>query len=341
MRRVEIARLPRGTTFGRRVGLLGAGILLAGFNTGNNLYYLVFTVLAAAEFAGFLLARLTLAGLEGELVLPRRGHAQAPLRATLRVRNANARWPVPALRWTIALPGGAELVVKTPALAGGASATGTGHATPRERGWLAPAVAQAASAFPLGLAAAALRLDVGGARTLVAPALLGRATGLETGDERGAAPRAQATAGAGEEPGDAREYRPGDDARGIDWKATARSERLVWRERRAEPPRAEIVRLDRRGPAGPAFESRVARAATRAARALARGTATGFESDELVLPARGGAAQRAAILDYLALVAPANVADAAPADIAPPDVAPADVAAAGSAPVNRHRAGAR
>ncbi len=304
MQRVEVARLPRGTTFGRRVGLLGAGILLAGFNTGNNLYYLVFTILAAAEFAGFCLARLTLRGLEGELVLPRRAHAQAPLRATLRLHNANARWPVPALEWTIALDGGVALVLRTPALAGGASATGTGHATPRQRGRLTPVVAETATAFPLGLAAAALRLDVSGAHTLVAPALLDRAAAHETGDERGAARSARPAPGAGEEPGDAREYRPGDDARGIDWKASARSERLVWRERRAEPPRAEIVRLDRRGPAGPAFESRVARAATRAVRALSRGTAVGFESDDFVLPARAGAAQRVALLDHLALVAP-------------------------------------
>ena len=49
MANVHVSLMPRGTRFGRRAGLLGIGILFAGFNTGNNLYYLVFTILAAAE----------------------------------------------------------------------------------------------------------------------------------------------------------------------------------------------------------------------------------------------------------------------------------------------------
>lgn len=301
--RVAVAGFPRGTPIGRRAGLIGIGFLLAGFNTGNNLFYLVFTVLAASELVGFLVARAALSRLDVEVALPRRAQVGAPVRPTITLINRGGWLPVPALCWTLRSQGGEEALVRTPAIAPGASASGTGSLTPSRRGSLEIASIEAHSEFPLGLTRTAVRIVDSSVRTLVAPRLAGSRAG-SVGVRRGDVRRLMHPKGAGEEPIDAREYVPGDDARRIDWRASARAERLVWRDRRGDPPRAIQVRLERGGVEGVEFEARVSRAGGAAAEALARGDAVGFSTDEWDLLPRSGPAQRRRILDYLALVRP-------------------------------------
>jgi len=300
---VTISRFPRSTPLGRRAGLLGIGLLFAGLNTGNNLFYLVFTVMAASELVGFLVAGRALRRLEAEVTIPRRGRAGAPTRITVRLTNSSRWLPVPALLWKMKSAGGGEAEVTTPALAPGATGSGTARLVPERRGWLAFEAAEARTEFPLGLARRIVRLGPIPAETLVTPAL-DPARQASAGKRRGDVRRLAHPTGSGEEPIDAREYVPGDDARRIDWKASARTERLMWRDRRGDPPLAIRVRLDRSGGAGPAFERRVSRAAGTAVGALAMGRPVGFESDDLELLPRSGPAQRRKILDYLALVAP-------------------------------------
>src|SRR5437867_6940182 len=108
MTRLRISALPHGTPLGRRAGLIGMGFLFAGFNTGNNLFYLVFTVLASSELMGFLLARWILRGASAEVHAPRRGRVGYPLRATIHLRNRSRWLPVPALHWQLRVAGGEE-----------------------------------------------------------------------------------------------------------------------------------------------------------------------------------------------------------------------------------------
>lgn len=300
---VRNSHLPRSTPLGRRAGLLGIGLLFAGLNTGNNLFYLVFTVMAASELVGFLVAGRALRRLKAEVTIPRRGRAGSPLRITVRLSNGSRWLPIPALRWKMKTAWGDDAEVVTPALGPGASGSGTARLVPRRRGWLAFETAEARSEFPLGLARRIVRLGPIPAETLVTPSL-DSARHASAGRRRGDVRRLAHPTGSGEEPIDAREYVPGDDARRIDWKASARTERLMWRDRRGEPPMAIRVRLDRSGPAGSAFERRVSRAAGTAVGALAMGRPVGFESDDLELLPRSGPAQRRRILDYLALVDP-------------------------------------
>lgn len=300
---VTTSRFPRSTPLGRRAGLLGIGLLFAGLNTGNNLFYLVFTVMAASELVGFLVAGRALRRLQAEVTIPRRGRAGAPMRLTIRLSNQSRWLPVPALRWKMKTAGGDEAEVTTPALAPGATGSGTARLAPRRRGWLAFESAEAYTEFPLGLARRFVKLGPIPTETLVTPAL-DPARHASAGKRRGDVRRLAHPTGSGEEPIDAREYVPGDDARRIDWRASARTEKLMWRDRRGDPPLAVRVRLDRSGGAGPAFERRVARAAGTAVGALAMGRPVGFESDDLELLPRSGPAQRRRILDYLALVAP-------------------------------------
>lgn len=305
--RLQLRRLPRSTPLGRRAGLIGMGLLFAGFNTGNNLFYLLFTVMAASELIGFVLAGRSLGALEAQIVLPRRARAGAPVRVAIRLTNAGRRLSVPALRWTVRTSTGDTAEIRTPVLRAGEQGSGTGLLVVSRRGRMTVALAEAHSDYPLGLARRIGKLDPGARETLVTPRIA-PARMAHAGPRRGDVRTLAHPRGLGEEALDAREYRPGDDARRIDWKATARSERLMWRDRRGDPPRAIQVRLDRSGPPGEGFERRVSRTAGAVARALERGHPVGFVTDELTLLPRSGPVQRRRIMDYLALVEPAGAA---------------------------------
>src|SRR5262249_58981137 len=120
---------------------------------------------------------------------------------------------------------GDEAEVTTPALAPGAAGSGTARLVPSRRGRLAFAAAEARTEFPLGLARRIVRLGPIPQETLVTPAL-DPARQAMARKPRGDVRRLAHPTGSGEEPIDAREYVPGDDARRIDWKASARTERL-------------------------------------------------------------------------------------------------------------------
>ena len=98
---LEVSSIPRSTPLGRRAGLIGVGLLVAGFNTGNNLFYLFFTLLAAAELVGFVAAGRLLRALLVELAAPRRARAGGPVRLTLRVENRSRWLPLPPLRFKV------------------------------------------------------------------------------------------------------------------------------------------------------------------------------------------------------------------------------------------------
>jgi uncharacterized protein (DUF58 family) len=303
--RLRVSRIPRSTPLGRRAGLVGLGLLAAGFNTGNNLFYLFFSVLAATELIGFLAAGRALRRAQVEVALPRRGRQGSPLRATLRVTNRSRWLPLPSFHFRLRATDGTEAEATTPALAPGASGVGVARLLVARRGWLELERIDLVTDFPFGLSGRNARVEHPPARALVFPRPL-RAAARASARFRGAATETTKSRDVGEEPVDARDYRTGDDARRIDWKASARTDRLIWRSRKGSPPASIAVRLDRSGPPGPAFEDRVARAAGSVSGALARGLAVGFESDECAFPPLTGAAHRRRIFEYLALVAAAG-----------------------------------
>jgi len=299
--RLRVSPIPRSTPLGRRAGLVGIGLLAAGFNTGNNLFYLFFSVMAATELVGFLAAGQALRRAELEVALPRRGRQGSPMRATIRLTNRSRWLPLPALRFRVFARSGEEAEVVTPALAPGAIGSGVGPLMASRRGWFELDRIELRTDFPFGLSARVARGQTSVTRVLVLPRALAGPSANSPRRE-GATRSSVSTNHPGEEPMDAREYRAGDDARRIDWKATARTARLIWRQRRGTPPASTSVRLDRSGPSGATFETRVSRAAGASVSALARGMAVGFESDECVMEPRSGASQRRKILEYLALV---------------------------------------
>jgi uncharacterized protein (DUF58 family) len=302
---LRVFRIPRSTPLGRRAGLIGLGLLVAGLNTGNNLFYLFFTLLAAGELVGFLAAGMALRRATIEVATPARGTAGAPMRATLRLVNGSRWLPLPSLTFRLRPGGSEEVEVATPVVLPGRSGSSVFRLTPRERGRLRFEAVDLRTDYPFGLSQRRAALPAWEARTLVLPCA------VAGGMDRSRQPAEEASssrhlAGFGEEVIEAREYRPGDDARRIDWKATARTERLILRDRRGEAPASIEVLLDRSGAPGAAFELRVSQAAGAVSTAIARGLRVAFRSDECEFPPRGGALQRRRILDYLALVCAAS-----------------------------------
>jgi uncharacterized protein (DUF58 family) len=190
-------------------------------------------------------------------------------------------------------------------VAPGGAGFGFARVTPAERGRLRVESMEVRTDFPFGLSARRARTSGSDGETLVYPRPL-RERASRSPNRSGDARIASQPRGPGDEPADAREYRAGDDARRIDWKATARTERLIYRQRRGAPPVAVEVRLDRSGPPGRAFEERVSRAAGAAADALARGVPFALRSDERELPPCAGALQYRRVLEYLAEVSAAG-----------------------------------
>src|SRR5262249_32027182 len=147
--------------------------------------------------------------------------------------------------------------------------------TPGARGRLSFAATELRTDYPFGLSQRRALLHAFETRTLVLPRAAASAS-QRTGQATEEASPSHRLAGVGEDAVEAREYRAGDDARRIDWKASARSERLILRERRGEQPASIEVRLDRSGPPGAAFELRVSQAAGAASAAIARGLRVAF-----------------------------------------------------------------
>ncbi|RMG43112.1 MAG: DUF58 domain-containing protein [Acidobacteria bacterium] len=300
--RVRVSPWPRSTPLGRAAAFLALGLLFAGLNTGNNLFDLIFAVLAAGELVGFLAAGHLLRCSRVELRVASRGTAGRPLPVVVTIHNGSRRRTLPALRWIVDA-GGARGTVVTPPVPPRGSGTGSGSVTPPARGRLAVRRLEAQTDFPLGLARRVVRaVPLREASALIAPRPLEAAPEVLPRHRR-FVPVAAAWRRPGEEPFDARPYRPGDDARRIDWKATARSPQVIWRDRRGSPPPELIVRLDRSGPSGPAFEDRVSRAAGALEEALRTGRPARFVSDEIAVDLLDPA-DRTAVLDYLARVEP-------------------------------------
>jgi uncharacterized protein (DUF58 family) len=107
-----------------------------------------------------------------------------------------------------------------------------------------------------------------------------------------------------------RQYRRGDDPRGIHWKQTARTGSMIYMERESERSRRLSILFDNGvgALADPAsqerFERLVSEAATAALDHLARGFEVELVTRDCSLYFSGGPRQRLAILEALALLVP-------------------------------------
>ncbi|MFP3942112.1 MAG: DUF58 domain-containing protein, partial [Thermoanaerobaculia bacterium] len=302
-------RTPEGiriTKVGLWYVLFAVLVAIAATNTGNNALYLVVAVMLGALVVSGISSRQNVGGLEADLTIEGDVFANQPAQARFVLRNPS-RW-LP--RWFLLISasrgGVPRLVPYLPA--GGTSRGRLELLLPRRGRRRVPAV-HLASLFPFGFFRKGVRYHTD-REILVYPEIYPAATAEVERTARSGEVAAD-RAGWGHDLYALRPFRHGDDPRGIHWKQTARTGRIIYMERESEESRRLSVLFDngvgrlRDEEARQRFERLVSEAATTALDYLARGFAVELVTRDGALPFTPGRRQRVAILEHLALVEPA------------------------------------
>jgi uncharacterized protein (DUF58 family) len=281
---------------------------MAALNTGNNLMYMVLSLLLSFLVLSGVMSESALRGIQVRRLLP--DELVAEQEAIVGVEVTNQQRRVPSFAIVV------EDVIRqgtSPRPAGRAFALRVGPRSselrsyrfvPARRGPLEFVGFRVATRFPFGLFSKALWIEAPrGALVFptldrVAPAAsLGRA--IRRGDRR-SGPAGQSPESAG-----LRGYAPGDPHRRVHWRASLRRGALLVREQEEESGGEHLVRLRTAGrEPGAAFEDAVRRAASDVAANLASGLRVALHTDALAFGYGDGAAHRRRLLAHLALVAP-------------------------------------
>lgn len=295
----------RMTTVGLWFVLLTLLVAVAATNTGNNALYMVLALMLGSLVVSGLVSRQNVRSLEVQVGDPGEVYASLPFSLDLTLRNRGRFLP----RWFVLVDlGKVSKPILVPHLPPGSKSSSPIEMMLGRRGVHRFAGAHVASLFPFGFFRKGERYPLG-LEILVFPELFAAATvpPAETphiGDDP------SRRSGWGHDLHELRAYRHGDDPRGIHWKQTARTGRMIYTERMAEQSRRLAVLFDngvgklegadeeRR------FERLVSEAATAAVDHLARGFEVELVTREGATGFASGLRQRLSVLDSLARVEP-------------------------------------
>lgn len=287
---------------------LTLGVGMAALNTGNNLMYMVLSLLLSFLVLSGVMSESALRGIQVRRVLPPELVAEQEAIVGVEVTNQQRRVPAFAVVvedvihvGTSTRPAGRAFALR---VAPCTAEMRSYRFKPSKRGPLDFVGFRVATRFPFGLFSKALWIEAPrGALVFpaldpvpVAPPRLGA---LRRGDSR-AGPSGQSPESAG-----LRSYAPGDAHRRVHWRASLRRGALLVREQEQETTGDHMVRLRTTGCApGATFEDAVRRAASDVAENLRRGLRVALHTDATAFPYGDGAAHRRRLLAHLALVAP-------------------------------------
>ncbi len=320
LRRIRRVRLPRGaplTLQGLAFVLLTLLVAGAAAYSGNNLLYLVLSAMLAALLVSGLVSKLVLAGLELRLALPDHIFAGRPVLARISVRNLKRRLASYSVRLSAGRGADAGLGMQPvffPVLEPKREATASVEALFMRRGRYLEESVVLETRFPFGFAARRTRLHLS-EEIVVYPA-------VEPTPESENIVASLERRGQGRAPGDSHDlYRirplaPGDEARFVHWKASARGVGLQVREFAREDYLRVRLLFDRRGgsdeEAREGFERRVATCAAVVWRLFEVGAEITLISDETSLRARPSSPEVYELMRYLGLVEPTAEEEAGP-----------------------------
>jgi uncharacterized protein (DUF58 family) len=297
------------TTVGLWFVLLTLLVAVAATNTGNNALYMVLALMLAVLVVSGLVSRQNVRGLEVRLADPGEVYVNRPFTLDLTLRSRGRILP----RWFVLVDlGKGSKPLLIPHLPPGSKSASPIEVMLGRRGPHRFQAAHVASLFPFGFFRKGERYKLG-LEVLVFPELFAAATVRPTetphiGDDP------SRRAGWGHDLHELRAFRPGDDPRGIHWKQTARTGRMIYTERMAEHSRRLAILFDNGvGPLAGAeqekrFERLVSEAATAAVDHLARGFEVELVTREGVTGFAAGLRQRLSVLEILARVEPVAVA---------------------------------
>lgn len=218
-------------------------ILLAAWNTGNNLYYLLFGSLASFLLCSAFLSGYSLRRLHAEREAPAAVHRDEPFALTIRIENRrrvlpsisvrveNASEPGTSAGYVMAIPGKRTAIIRTSGTFG-------------KRGVYELPDVVLVTAFPFGLIESRRRLR-DPREVVVYPRVHAvRTAVVEKSRATGDVP--QISRGTGDEFFSLRDYVPGDDLRHIAWRASARSGSLLVKELEKQTTRRIVIVFDSR-----------------------------------------------------------------------------------------------
>jgi len=295
----------RITTVGLWFVLLSFLVAIAATNTGNNSLYTVLALMFAVLIHSGLLSRENVRGLEIDLAPPGEVFANRPFSLGFELRSRSRLMPRWFLLFTVSRSAQPLLV---PYLPRRGKSVGQIEMMIRQRGRHRLPWAHVSSLFPFGFFRKGVRYPVD-FEVLVFPEIFpAAATRPQEVDQLGE--DASRRRGAGHGLHSLRQYRTGDDPRGIHWKQTARTGSMIYMERESERSRRLSILFDNavgelaEPAAQERFERLVSEAATTAVDHLARGWEVELITRDRNLGFSSGPRQRLAILETLALVAP-------------------------------------
>lgn len=281
----------------------------AALNTGNNLLYLVLSLMLAFLVLSGVLSESALRGISVRRSLPSEFFDRQLSRVGLEISNQQRRIPAFAVvvEDRVRERGAAERAagrVFALRVGPGQSEARSYRFRPQGRGEVRFEGFQVYTRFPFGLFSKALRIESGEA-ALAYPAVEPVGTPPKLGSRRELGERPAGRGAAGAEVAGLRDFTVGDPVRRIHWPTSLRRDKLVVREVRShQQDEIEVcLRTAGQGP-GEAFERAVSWAASEVVAFLAAGSLVGLRTDRERVPARDGLPQRTHLLSFLACVAP-------------------------------------
>ena len=283
------------------------GLGIAAVNTGNNLLYLLSSMLLGLVVVSGILSEAVMRGIRLVPILPDEMYAGRPALVGAVVANRKRRVTSYSLTLDVLPRGGPiDRVIAIPRVPAGEERTVTWEVTMPRRGRHRLRGVRLSTRFPFGIFVKAGRVALD-EEVLVFPAvgpppeqLLRQVGGA------GAAPSRRR--GRGSDLYNLRDYVAGDDPRLIHWRSSAKTAVLTVRELEAETALDTRIVLDGAGGGDEALLERgLADAASVAAHLVRRGTRVEMVGPGIIVPLGQGRAHLRRILSALALYVPAAV----------------------------------
>lgn len=293
----------RITTVGLWYVLFTVLVAIAATNTGNNALYMVLALMFSVLILSGVASRENVRRLEAALDPPGEVFANRPFAVGFTLRSRALVFPRWFLLFTLSRTAQPLLI---PYLPRRGKSIGQLEMMVGSRGHHRFPFVHVSSLFPFGFFRKGVRYRVD-FEVLVFPELF-PAGGSRPQESDHAGDDVSRRGGWGHDLHGLRLFRRGDDPRGIHWKQTARTGEIIYTERASERSRRLSILFDNavgelKDPADQSrFERLVSEAATIAVDHLARGYQIELVTRDQALGFAGGARQRLAVLEALALV---------------------------------------
>ena len=283
------------------------GLGFAAMNTGNNLLYMLASLLLGLIIVSGVLSEQSIRRLRLRPIVPDELYAGRPALVGAWVMNRKRRLASHSI--TLEVPGaGRARRVYLERIAAGAERLATWEVTLPARGRHRLPGVRVTTRFPFGLFVKATRVLFED-EVIVFPAI-GPVPGVRVREAAAGGPRASRRRGRGHDLYNLREYRAGDDQRLIHWRISAKSTGLMVRELEAETSDDVRIVLDGAGSDALRVEHALSDAASLAVHLLRAGGRVELAGPGLFVPLGGGPAHVRRLLTALALWAPAMLESA-------------------------------